>query len=181
MVARRSTAIPSLGSATITGLGSATVTGLCSTAIPGLSSAAIRALRCSASSIATGLAASISGCLARSVSGIAALSGAAAACLTSPVTRVSAGSTISTRCAPGSAIGACRAARSTIHSRSATARPLARVSTRTLRRGSMLRRSCMGCRSCVGGGCAAMFLRRSDRGYDQNNQQYRPFTQNLFF
>jgi len=180
MVARGliSTAVPGLRSATITRLRSTAITRLSSAAIPGLGSATItglgsatiRALRCSTSSIATRLAAPVARCLATSVPHAAGLSSPVAGCLTSPVARVSASSTIGTRCAAGSTIGARRAPGSTIHSLGAM-----------LRRSGMLRRGRMGCRSGMRGGRAtAMLLRRSDCGYGENNQQDGPFTHNGF-
>ncbi|MGO9826331.1 MAG: hypothetical protein ACLPMG_13780 [Terriglobales bacterium] len=159
MVARVSGAIPALGSPTISTLGSSTISTLGSSTVSTLGSPTITRL-VSASAIATGLAAAVSGAL------------------TSPVASVSAGSPISATCAARSTVSTGGAAGSTIHSRGAAA--LAGVSARMLRRGGMLRRSRMGCRSGMGSGRAAMFLRRSDCGDGENNQQYGPFTQNLF-
>jgi len=114
-----------------------------------------------------------------SVPRVASLSSPVSGCLTSPVTRASAGSTIILSRAAGSTIGARCATGSAIHSLGA-ALALPGVSARMLRGGGMLRRSSMGCRSGMGGGRAAMLLRRSDCGYGENNQQYGPFSQNVF-
>ncbi|MGA7558134.1 MAG: hypothetical protein WBW12_04400 [Terriglobales bacterium] len=176
MVARVSGAIPALGSATIRTLGSPTITGLSSAAVAILGSATITRL---GSAAIASLGSATIRTLRSSRSVASRLTATVSGSLTSPVARVSAGSAISTTCAAGSAVSAGGAAGSTIHSLG-PAGPLAGVSTRMLRRGGMLRRGRMGCRRGMRGGRAAMLLRRSDCGYGENNQQYGPFTQNLF-
>ncbi|MGB0042807.1 MAG: hypothetical protein WBP91_06485 [Terriglobales bacterium] len=176
MVARVSGAIPALGYATIRTLGSPTITGLSSAAVAILGSATITRL---GSAAIASLGSATIRTLRSSRSVASRLTATVSGSLTSPVARVSAGSAISTTCAAGSAVSAGGAAGSTIHSLG-PAGPLAGVSTRMLRRGGMLRRGRMGCRRGMRGGRAAMLLRRSDCGYGENNQQYGPFTQNLF-
>ncbi|MGB8772943.1 MAG: hypothetical protein WCC78_02290 [Terriglobales bacterium] len=184
MVARVSGAIPALGYATIRTLGSPTITGLSSAAVAILGSATITRLGSAAiASLGSAAIASLGSATIRTLrssrSVASRLTATVSGSLTSPVARVSAGSAISTTCAAGSAVSAGGAAGSTIHSLG-PAGPLAGVSTRMLRRGGMLRRGRMGCRRGMRGGRAAMLLRRSDCGYGENNQQYGPFTQNLF-
>jgi hypothetical protein len=156
-VAGLSTAVPAgLRAATV-----ASVAGLSTTVPAGLCAAAVASVAGLSTTITAGLRAA-------AVAGIASLSATVASRLSSSAARVSARSTICTRCTT----------RSTIHSRG-TAGALASVSM--LRWGGMLRRGCVLCWSGMGCRCASatLLLRRSDSGYGEDHKQYGPFGQNI--